>query len=119
MYEWGLRGYADALGHEQVQLYRPALNTLESLGDLYIEQAETNKAQKIHVPALSGLSCVPDQLSGKCKVLAANIDALPVLRTEGKQDPSLQAVRERSKMVHNGHEKSTRLSIQNLVRWVF
>ena len=35
MFERALRGYEERLGSDRVQRYRPALNILESLGDLY------------------------------------------------------------------------------------
>jgi tetratricopeptide (TPR) repeat protein len=44
MYERALRGYEEALGSDDMQQYRPALNTLENIGDLYVKQAESVKA---------------------------------------------------------------------------
>jgi tetratricopeptide (TPR) repeat protein len=119
MYERALGGYEEALGHEQAQQYRPALNTLQNLGDLYVGQAQTDKARTMYAQALLGLSCVLGQSSYRCKDLAAKIDALPVVRTQREGHASLQAVGESSKVRHNGHKKTSRLSIRNLVRKVF
>ncbi|KAF2466854.1 uncharacterized protein BDR25DRAFT_358916 [Lindgomyces ingoldianus] len=40
MYERALRGYEDALGYEDVEKHRSALNTMENLGNLYRKQGE-------------------------------------------------------------------------------
>jgi hypothetical protein len=44
IYQRALCGYKEVLSHEQVHQYRPALNTLENLGNFYATRAETTKA---------------------------------------------------------------------------
>jgi hypothetical protein len=58
MYERALQGYEEALSLKRVQKYRPALYTLEKMGDLYVKQAETTKVQAAYARALSRLSNV-------------------------------------------------------------
>jgi tetratricopeptide (TPR) repeat protein len=118
-YTRALRGYEEALDHEQVQQYSPALNTLENLGDLYLRQAETDKARIVYAQALSGLSCVLGQSSDQCIDLAAETDALSVLRTERAQHLSLQAVGEKSNTQRDSRKMRSSLLIRNLIRKVF
>jgi Tfp pilus assembly protein PilF len=78
MYERALRGYEEALGYERAQQYKPALNTLENMGNVYAKQDKIAMAHAMYARALSGLTSVLGQSSGKYMKLAAKIDALPL-----------------------------------------
>jgi tetratricopeptide (TPR) repeat protein len=75
-YERAPRGYEEAIGSNLIQQHRPALNTLENMGDVCALQAEIAKAQAIYARALCGLSSVLGRSSEKCMNLAVKINCL-------------------------------------------
>jgi hypothetical protein len=89
-----------------VQQYRPALNALENMGNLYVLQAEITKAQAMYARALSGLSNGLSQSSERCIKLAAKIDALPSPSRQREGQSKLLTVVERSAPQHNRTKKS-------------
>lgn len=115
MYEQALRGY-EALESVHVQQYLPALNTLENMGDRYAKQAEIAKVQAMYARALSRLNSVLGQSSERCMSLAAKINALPSPGGKREGQSKLLTVGEESILQQDQTKKSSRLSIQKLVR---
>ena len=74
MYERVLRGYEEALGHENVEKYRPALNTIENIGDLYMKRGGFAKVQEMFIRALLGFQTILGPFSNRYQYIRAKID---------------------------------------------
>ncbi|KAH8742269.1 hypothetical protein F5883DRAFT_269068 [Diaporthe sp. PMI_573] len=58
MYKRALDGYEKALGLTQANRYLPALNTLQSLADLYIQLNRAHIARPLYTRCQAGLAVV-------------------------------------------------------------
>jgi hypothetical protein len=88
------------------------------MGDLYVKQAETAKAQATYAGALSGLSNVLGQSSKKCVDLAAKIDGLSLRGEETDADLEVLTVSEESALQPE-QKKSSKHLIRRLIKKVF
>ena len=82
MYQRALRGYEKALGLENVARYRPALNTIWSLGDLFAAQGHLDKAKEMYSRAFTGFQALLGSSSNECQLIERSIASLDA--TQGK-----------------------------------
>jgi tetratricopeptide (TPR) repeat protein len=76
MYKRALRSFEDAVGTDRVEQYRPALNTVQSLGVLYEKRKEFAKARVYFVRARSGFSSILGEESNVCRRLTVSIEKM-------------------------------------------
>ena len=76
MYERALRGYEDVLGLENVEKYRPAVNTMANRGHLYVKQGELTKARETYSRALLGFQTILGSSSDDYQSIKAAIESL-------------------------------------------
>ena len=58
MYDRALKGYEDAIGLENMEIYTPALERMLNRGDLYREKKKLTEAREIYSRALRGFEAV-------------------------------------------------------------
>jgi hypothetical protein len=76
MYQRALQGYEKALGLENVARYRPALNTMWNLGNLFATQGCLDEAKELYLRACTGFRAVLGPSSNECQQLENNIASL-------------------------------------------
>ncbi|KAN0073072.1 HET domain containing protein [Elaphomyces granulatus] len=76
MYRWALQGYEKALGLEDVTRYRPALNTMWNLGDLFAAQGHPGEAKEMYSRARTGFQVLRGPSSDVCQQLDLRIASL-------------------------------------------
>jgi tetratricopeptide (TPR) repeat protein len=82
MYQQVLQGYEKAQGLENVARYRPALNTIWNLGDLFAAQGYLDKAKEMYSRAGTGFQALLGPYSNECKRIERSIASLNT--TQGK-----------------------------------
>jgi hypothetical protein len=88
------------------------------MGELHAKRNEIAKAHIMYGRALSGLTSVLGQSSGRCINLAATIDALPLANREAVQS-RLLTIEEISVLQHGRRKMSSGLSIRKLMKKAF
>ena len=83
MYQRALQGYEKALGPENVARYRPALNTIRNLGDLFAAQGHLDEAKEMYSRARTGFQALQGPSSHVCQQLDLSIASLDP--TQGKR----------------------------------
>jgi len=76
MYERALKGYEDAIGLENVGIYKPALNTMWNRGDLYVKRGELTQAREAYSGALMGFQIILGPSSNECQKIKAAFELL-------------------------------------------
>ena len=76
MYERRLRGYEDAIGLEDVGIYRPALSTMWNRGNLCVKQGEFTQARETYSRALMGFHIIVGSSSDECQKLKTALESL-------------------------------------------
>ena len=82
MYQRALQGYQKALGLKNVARYRPALNTISNLGDLFAAQRHLDKAKEMYLRAYTGFQVLLGPSSNECQRIERSIASLD--STQGK-----------------------------------
>jgi hypothetical protein len=82
MYQRALQGYEKALGLKTVARYRPALNTICTLGDLFAAQRHLDKAREMYLRACTGFQVLLGPSSNECQRIERSIASLDA--TQGK-----------------------------------
>jgi len=76
MREHALQGYVKAIGHERVNTYIPALDTIENFAMLHVEIGRADKAEDMYSCALYGLEAILGRLSKQYQDIIAALAAL-------------------------------------------
>ena len=76
MFERAVKGYEDAVGLENVETYKPALNTIWARGNLYVKQGKLTQAREAYSRALVGFRIIQGPSSDVCQELEAALEAL-------------------------------------------
>jgi tetratricopeptide (TPR) repeat protein len=82
MYQRALQGYEKTLGLKNVARYRPALNTIWNLGDLFAAQRHLDKAKEMYIMACAGFQVLLGPSSNECQCIERGIASLDA--TQGK-----------------------------------
>lgn len=86
MYERALEGYKIAIGEAQLPTYRPALNSLWGIGDLYTARSQDNKARGYYTQVLSGFSKLCGPSSVECQQIQAALSSLTEVKGVEQND---------------------------------
>jgi len=76
MYQRALQGYEKALGLENVARYRPALVTIENLGDLFAAQGHLDEAKEMYSRACTCFQALLGPSSDICQRLERRLASL-------------------------------------------
>jgi hypothetical protein len=76
MYTQALQGYEEALGPVTVARYRPALNTVWNLGNLFNAQGELTEAKTVLSRAFNGFQDLLGPSSDECEDLERALASL-------------------------------------------
>ena len=82
MYQRALQGYEKVLGLENAARYRPALNTIWGLGNLFEAQRHLDKAKEMYSKARTGFQVLLGPSSNECQRIERRIASLDA--TQGK-----------------------------------
>ena len=79
MYQQALQGFEKALGLDNVARYRPALNTMCNLGDLFAAQGHLDEAKGMYSRAYTGFKAVLGPSSDECQFIERSINYIASL----------------------------------------
>jgi tetratricopeptide (TPR) repeat protein len=85
MYMRALSGYEEAFGPEAVEKYRPELNAMRNLGELFKAQGEINEAKAMFLRALAGFHALLGPLCDECLELERTLSSLDSSKTNSEE----------------------------------
>jgi len=116
MYQRAMQGYEKALGLDNVARYRPALNTMWNLGDLFAAQGHLSEAKEMYSRARTGFQVLLGPSSDRCQRLERSIASLDSMQAGTHDNGGVDVV---DIALDRNAEKESRSVVRRFIRNLF